>query len=743
MEIVKGCIRNGKKVFVTSKGETVGQGRRTIKDGSKFNHLIKIEDVKNTSSLTYGNVNDTVHLMKGIIEKYHYQVDALAKYLRGKTELETCESIWNFVFHHIQYKRDRVDREQLSTPARLWLNRSKTGTPSDCDDHSLFIGALLYCLGIPFKIRIAGYDGKPFSHVYIVTKSNICIDTVLHAFNKEAQFTSKQDSKIMQIETLQGHEEDQDHELNGLGAVDALQKTADDYDNQTEDFVEVDDLDNMPPDALNGFLQNALNQEEDALKTLAKGQMKIALEQYEKEPELYHAKGFAPAYWVLFRQAYNALSKGESLDGIIVNMGKGAEWERQNLNPVNGLENEFGETVGFMGGLEGWFKSIRRKIKKVGRKIRKGVKKGFKSVGKGLKKFSKWAVKQLKKIGKFIMKINPIMIVVRAMLLKNIKANRKDLAIKLGYGLLTQKQAEQIGLSLEEWKKAKRAYAKFAKKYSFFGGRVSKLNSTLKKAWFKHTTAKGLKNVKLNGVIDLGQLEGRRSRRRRRRRRAKRKAAAAKAAAERRAYDLDRKLYEDDKRENAAAARKLKNRSKWEKERIAFLKQMFPKEGKGLKGLGVVATAATTGAATGVVAKVLQWLFKMLDKIGLGKMVEKLKKKHIAKIKEKLSKAPTAIAKEALEKKLKRAENNLVIFQKDRKENKARVDERNNSNPAPVLNTSEPSAIPTARPLTDGEIKPKTASMGKFGLVALLLIGGGTLWAANKKEKENQSKTKK
>jgi hypothetical protein len=740
MEIVKDQILKGRKVFVSKNGKVIGQGRRTIKDGSKFTHLIKIEDVKYTSSLTYGNVNDTVHMMNDIIEKYHYQVADLALFLKKDTESATCKSIWDFVFNHIQYKRDLVEREQLSSPARLWLNREKEGTPSDCDEHAIMCGSLLYCLGIPFKIRIAGYDGKPFSHVYVVTQSDICIDTVLHAFDKEAFYTSKQDSKIMQIEFLHGTETEED--LGALGVIDTLKKYADDYDNQTGDFVDADRLDNVDPQALNG-VQDAMQQEENALKTLAKGQMKATLEAYESEPKLYEAKGFTPAYWVLFRKAYNALEAGESLDGIIVNMGSGAKWERDNLNPVNGVENEYGETVGYLGALEGWFKKIRKSFKKAAKWAKKTAKKGLKAV----KKFSKWAVKQLKKIGKFLMKINPICIIVRAILLKKIKANSKNMAIKMGYGLLTMDQAKAIGLTSHEWGYAKRAYAKFAKKFSFFGGSTSKLNSTLKKAWYKHTTKKGLRNIKLHGVeedLELGQLEGRRSRRRRRRRKAKaaKRAAAIrakrKAAGDKRKYDSSVKEYAADKRENAAAANKLKNRSRWDKEKLAFLKQIFPKQSKGINGLGVVA-AASTGAAAGIVAKVVAWLLKALKKVGLGKVVEKLKEKHIEKLKAKIIEAPTELAKKALEKRLVKAKTNLAIF--NSYGNKPKVaDQRHPQStvalkPIPVHKT-----VPTAiKPLTDGSSQTKTAGMGKVGMIAMVLVAGGLLYGANKKK----DKTKK
>jgi len=831
MEIVKSKRHNGVKVFVSKNGNIIGQGRRAIKDGSKFDHLIRLDDAKHTSSLTYGNVDKTVQIMNEIIEKYHYQVADLAKTLEGNSELETCKNVWDFVFNHIQYKRDKVDKETLSVPARIWLNRSKESTPSDCDEHTVFCGALLYCLGIPFKIRIAGYDGNAFSHVYLVTQSDICVDTVLHAFNKEAYFTTKKDFKIMQIETLQGVEEPVELDgLGSLGTVDGLINSANEFDSQESEFLDEEEIENLDPTALNG-VQDALMQEEVAARKFSKAQMKLALEMYQKEPQVYHAAGYTPEYWEHFKAAYNSLLNNDSLDGIVVNMGNGATWEKENLNPVNGIQNEHGETIGLLGGLQGLFKKIRRGFKKFSKWTRKTVKKGFKAV----KQATKWAVKMVKKLAQFLMKLNPIMIVVRRIIAAKIKKNKKNMAIKMGYGLLTQQQANEIGLSKADYDKAKRAYAKFAKRWKWLGGSLSYLKKHVKKAWYDNGLKQGLKVVKLHGMdgLDgLGQLEGRRRRKRRRRKRwtkAYKKAInileqkqmqlnvdgritpSQKAAIKRRVDKYARKHkgqlqsneykafyktfkpvrkadvygqddYEADKRANDAAARKLKNQPRWKKEQITFLKQMFPSHARkaGLKGtsdLGAVA-ATSTAAATPIAMKIINWLFKILDKIGLGSFIKKAKEKHIANLKEKAAKATTPEAKKALEQRAAKAQKNLDILNKKKPEASPQVADRtlvervqdklSQKIDNKVANTAKkfiekqasnlaifnktPEPTPEVQQVTKSAVKnssvpsvstttgaPKKAGMNWVGIAVLGSVALGMVYKANQKPKNKKT----
>jgi|GEM_PF-3109745 len=727
MEIVKAFKIKGEQVFKSKDGAVIKQGRRRIQSGNSYNHLVSTSDVQFTSSLTYGNVDKTVKLMIEIIEKNHHQLKKLAQFLKRDTELQTCKAVWEFVFNHIQYKRDKAGIEQLSTPARIWLNRSKEGTPSDCDDHSIFVGSLLYCLGIPFKIRIAGYEGKNFSHVYIVTKSNICIDTVLHAFNKEAFYTSKKDSKMMQIEVLHGlggvGTLGELGELGDLGFVSSLAASALSFQNRMQhELPEESYFDNYQEnEEINGFNDVSENLIK-SFQNLGKEQLAITLQAYEAEPELYHAKGFTPDYWRLMYKAYKSFESG-NLDGIVVNLSNGAEWEKKNLSPLNGIaDEESGEITGLMGFMDGLFKKIRRGFKKFGKWTKKTVKKAV-----------KWVGGFLKKVGRFLMKINPIMIAVRTLLRAKINRNKKDLAITLGLGLMTSQQAAQAGISTSEHDRAKRALAKFIKKYRFLGGKTSKLKSVIASAYRKHAKSSNMPEVSLRGLDDLESLEGRRRRRRRRRRRARR----AK-------QEMQHLMKEKKKLLN-------KKMSKFQREQLDFLKVAFKNEAR-RNGLAEPVTAGSSAAAVPITTKIIQWFLKMLGKLGLKKVITKLKQKRIEKLAQKAEAAAASgaadLAKKYLDKK-KKAENNLVIFNKDA-----------NNQPNPVKDHMRPNLNPNFNPSNNGnasassnmlpevaitESKVNKASMNPLLIGGLVLVAGGMLFYGSKddkKDKKNQNKKK-
>lgn len=721
MEIVQATRVRGQQVFKTKTGQIIKQGRRPVKSGSSYNHLVNTSDVQFTSSLTYGNVDKTVKLMAEIIENYHYQLKDLALHLKRDTELQTCKAVWDFVFNHIQYKRDKVGIEQLTTPARIWLNRSTEGTPSDCDDHSIFVGSLLYQLGIPFTIRIAGYEGKKFSHVYIVTKGNICLDTVLHAFNKEAFYTSKKDSKMMQIEVLHGFGGvgtlGELGELGDLGFVSSLASSVLNFQNRLEQDLPNESYFNnyQENEEINGFndvSDNLIN----SFKNLGKEQLEITLKAYEEEPELYHAKGFSPDYWRLMYKAYKSFENSD-LDGIIVNLTNGAEWEKQNLSSLNGVADESGEVTGLMGFMDGLFKKIRRGFKKFGKWTKKTVKKAV-----------KWVGGFLKKVSRFMMKINPIMIGVRTILRFKINKNKKDLAITLGLGLMTSQQAAQAGISKSEHDKAKRALAKFIKKYRFLGGKTSKLKSVIAKAYRKHAKGVNLPDVSLRGLDDLEGLEGRRRRRRRRRRRARRALTAKKSATQFR------------KEKSKILNKKM---SKFKREQLEFLKVAFKDEAK-RQGLADPATAGSAAAAVPIATKIINWILKMLGKLGLKKVITKLKEKRIAKLAEKAKKAvesgATDLAKKYLDKK-KKAENNLVIFN-----NKSKPIPTPASKEIPKENiTSSSGKVSTIVP-TDTTImatsKSKQAGMNPLLIGGLILVAGGALFYGSKDDKKKKKEPK-
>ena len=693
--VFKTTDNRGSVVFRTSKGELVKQGARTIQSGIRFSKLIDTSKVKFTSSFSEGGVDETVKIMCEIIKKHHLQVYKLAKHLEKPTKLETLQAIWDFVFNHIQYKNDKKGVEQVSTPARIWLNRSTPNTPSDCDDHSIFVGSLLYCLGIPFSIRIAGYEGKPYSHVYIVV-GDVCIDTVLHRFNHEAQYTSKKDTQ-MQIETLAGY--DEGPVSNELGALEELHESGVEFDNTMEEIENTEEL--------NGFSESILKQEENALRRLSKSQLETTLREYNREPEVYHALGFGPEYWQHMSAALKCLNENSSLQGIIIQMQDGENWEKANLSPINGVQGLDGHTVGLLSGLSGFFKKLRHKIKK-----------GFKAIKKGLKKFGKWTVSKLKKVGKFLQKINPINIAIRAVLRSRISKNKKGMALKMGYGLLTWSQAQQLGIKKDAWEKSKRAYSKFAKKYRFLGGKRSKLNKILAAAWQKAAQKENMPSMKLAGM--LGDLNGRRRRRRRRRRRAAR-AAAAKA--------------------NAALARKYKQlNTPYEKERLKFLKLVHKDVARQekLAGLGIVATAAS-GAVLAKVALILAPILAILKKLGLGDFITKAKEKHIENLSARIEAETDPVKKQILIDKKARAENNLVVFNNAKekytpksKPNYSTPNQQSRTYSTPNVSISPDTPITTAPQVS-------TASMNPWAIGAMVLVGGGLLFGS-KNKKVNKSK---
>lgn len=684
--ISKTTNKNGDVAFRTSKGLLVNQGVRRIQSGVQYDHLIDTKSVQFTSTFTEGTVEDTVLMIGELIRKHHGQVQALASYLKKDSRIKTLESIWNFVFHHIQYKRDTPGVEQLSTPARIWLNRSTPNTPSDCDDHTVFVGSLLYCLGIPFTIRIAGYGGNPYSHVYVIC-GDVCIDTVLHRFNCEAEYTSKKDSK-MQIETLSGPENSPES-VEGLGALNQLHESGETYDTFMQNLEESEQI--------NGLEDSGLEEEEKNLRILGKTQLETTLREYEKEPEIYHALGFGKMYWYHMKGALNALKSGDSLDGIIIKLTDGSDWEKEKLSALNGMTNENGETVGLLGTLSGFFKKFKHKLKKT-----------VKKVGKGIKKVAKFVAKGFKKIAKFLMKINPINIAIRALLRVYVRKNKKNLALKMGYGLLTVAQAKQVGISTKDYNSSKRAYSKFAKKYKFLGGKESKLRKVILSAWQKAAKKANMPFINLSG--GLGML-GRHHHHH---------------------HHHHKKVIKTPVR----SSQPVRKMSKYEKERLAFLKLVHKDIAK--QELGFIATT-TTAAIVAKANFIIAAIMKLLKVVGLDKMVTKMKEKHIKKLSEKIKNVVDPIKQLHLKERIKKAENNLVIFKKI-VEKKKSTPTTSDIVPVTYPATTEISADNAIRSISSQ--KTNQAGMSPFAIGALILVGGGLLLGSKNKKKSNQSKKK-
>ncbi|REJ62119.1 MAG: hypothetical protein DWQ21_07310 [Bacteroidetes bacterium] len=173
---------------------SITSGYRNIRSGSQYEKYFNAPEQDDRIIIQDGEVTDTVELMKKVVWKYLSDTEKIAKELKSPSVKRTSENIWNFLYHHIQYKLDQEGLEQLRRPARSWADR-KSGI--DCDCFAIFCSSILTNLEIPHSFRITKYDGSEyFQHVYVVVPYGgglIKIDPVLSTFNYEKPFSTKRD----------------------------------------------------------------------------------------------------------------------------------------------------------------------------------------------------------------------------------------------------------------------------------------------------------------------------------------------------------------------------------------------------------------------------------------------------------------------------------------------------------------------------------------------------------------------
>lgn len=186
----------------------IDTGRRHIKNGWEYEEYFTgmpkgdFITVKKEPTLS-----DTISLMKRVINETLSDTSKIAMKLQGASVKDTCKNIWNFFFHHFQYKEDEKRKEQIRRPLRSWRERF---SGIDCDCFTVAIGSTLTNLGIDFIMRMTRYEKIDFEHIYPVvinpdTGNEIIIDCVVHKFNYEVPYTEKQD-EMMELQYLNGIE---------------------------------------------------------------------------------------------------------------------------------------------------------------------------------------------------------------------------------------------------------------------------------------------------------------------------------------------------------------------------------------------------------------------------------------------------------------------------------------------------------------------------------------------------------
>jgi hypothetical protein len=196
--------------------------RRKIRSGKEFYHLFPPPTGEDKTIKAKASVDDTMVLIQRSMPAVRWHTEKIADILKGRTREETCSNIWHFVYHHIQYKRDKEGVEQIRSPRRTWSER-QTGV--DCDCYTEFISSILLNLGIPHRARITKYPKKypeepRWQHVYpIVPKAGrehssledrddyIVLDCVKEDFDDEQPYLECKDY-TMRLDYLDGIEQE-------------------------------------------------------------------------------------------------------------------------------------------------------------------------------------------------------------------------------------------------------------------------------------------------------------------------------------------------------------------------------------------------------------------------------------------------------------------------------------------------------------------------------------------------------
>jgi hypothetical protein len=109
------------------------------------------------------------------------QTKDLAPYFQSTSDRETAKKIFDFLKKRVKYRADDY-RQVIQLPSAML----RPGAIADCKSLSLFTGAILQNLGIPWHFVLASYSESTIQgHIYVQTDGGIIIDVVWGKFNSE------------------------------------------------------------------------------------------------------------------------------------------------------------------------------------------------------------------------------------------------------------------------------------------------------------------------------------------------------------------------------------------------------------------------------------------------------------------------------------------------------------------------------------------------------------------------------
>ncbi|MBR8536630.1 hypothetical protein KDU71_13730 [Carboxylicivirga sediminis] len=483
-------------------------GPRNTQNGKRFNHLIKKANGQDTF-IKNGNVIETVESCIDIIGTHFREVEELASMLQGDSLKETCRNIFNFSYNYLQYHKDDDGTEQLRTPSRSWLDgqirfkqKGKQSAGIDCDDYSIFVGSLLKCLGIPFKLRITKYDGKKnFQHIYVIvpavgdSEDEIVIDPVLSKFDYQKPYSFERsdfDMSPLQLAGLRGIDGITGTSalglpisvLSGIDLAGGVQAQA-----NHEDLIAIVsgvDFD----DAING-----LGDAEDATYNYLVRTRNYLLKNRDNKDKMAHVQN--PDQFIsMLDQAikfWNTPQRDAVLDKLSDIEEKLAEKGliKYDSDAIQGLA-ELDELDDEMDGLG-------RRKRRRGRFF-----KAIKRVGKKIGKVAK-------KVVKAIVRFNPLSIAIRGGLLAALRLNMFGIAKKLQYAYLPDDLASKYNIDPAKHAKLKKTHGKVRKLFKGLQGKESNLRKAILKGAKQKSSDFSLKGIDglladLKGLEAIGEL---------------------------------------------------------------------------------------------------------------------------------------------------------------------------------------------------------------------------------------------
>jgi len=144
--------------------------RRNLLSGTEYEPLFPKVSCDKTN-LGNGNTFDSVRMIKQMVIKYQFQTKKVATLLQQETLKETCDKIYWFLYHHIQYKADGAE-QMLRSPACAFKQKVEG---VDCKSYSIFASCLLANMGVRHFIRqIKQPSFRPdlYTHVYVIVPLN-------------------------------------------------------------------------------------------------------------------------------------------------------------------------------------------------------------------------------------------------------------------------------------------------------------------------------------------------------------------------------------------------------------------------------------------------------------------------------------------------------------------------------------------------------------------------------------------